>query len=303
MPAVQKPYVPFENDRVSWLEPQSEAAAPAVSRKGGTKPSLLLFLSHEDGEKCMARNFERSVFRDAAVVNLAKDAFLCVRIDRTSSLCEPFALNGPELIIQDGEGDEIARFIECTDSAFVFEIMKEAIARCRETAKKGAEHAPRLARVEKLMSDGQTRDASAIVAKAKKEPRLSKFLREKVANLEQGLCDLAAPRLAEASAKDAAGDTPTAWKLYREVRDDFEGTTPSQQAKDALVALGKVPEKRAKLREAQAQDDLDAARALVEKGSRGQATLELRRIAGVYADTPVAEEAKKLLAELAASGK
>ena len=101
----QNPYQPFENDRLDWLSADKEAAAPAISRMGGTKPSLILFIGNGDKDHCCARAFERAVFKDQTVVGIAKEHFITVRLDRDGDVAKKFEIKRPSLVILDTEGD------------------------------------------------------------------------------------------------------------------------------------------------------------------------------------------------------
>jgi hypothetical protein len=294
----QDVYKPFENNKLPWLAGNNETAASALSRQGGQKPSLILFLSSSDSNKCMARNYERVVFRDQSVVDFAKANFVCVRLERLGPQAKPFNVNGPELIVQDSEGTEVARFIECTTPSLVMDLLKECVTRQKEVAEKSKEWAPKLAKADEAFTKGNIRDAASIVAKAHKETKLSRFLRDKAENLEKALEDKALAILADARTKDQAGDTAAAYSLYRTVKNDYAGLPSSTAAKTAMTSMEKDPAKKEKLREARAEDALDAARELAAQGKKPEAMSQLRTITLDFGGTKAAADAKQLLDEM-----
>lgn len=296
--AAQKPYAPFENDALAWLKPGSETAAAALARVDGSKPSVLLFVGAADAANCCAQNFERTIFRDESVVGLVKDGFVAVRVDRTTEDAKGFSVSQPTIVVQDAEGDEVARFISCTQSAWVLGVLNEALAVDREIKARSAVVAPRIARAEKLLADKKPRETSPIVCKALKETRLSRSLRDRTAALVKALGDEAQARMDAARARDEAGDPGQAWSIYRAVRDDYWGLAPSNAAKAAMSALERDPVKKEKLREARAQAALDAARELAETGKKGEAVTELRRIASDFDGTEAAASAKAFQREI-----
>lgn len=246
----------------------------------------------------MAKNFERAIFRDQSIVSLAKDNFLAIRIDRTGEVAKSFGVKGAELVIQDSEGDEVARFVECTETKLVLGIMQEALQRQREIQATSKEWAPKLAKADELLSAGKDREGSEVLAKALREKSLNRFLREKLARLVSSVEERARVRLDAAKQQDESGDAGAAWKSYRGVRDDFWGLGPSSAAKAAMAALEKDPEKKQKLREAKADDALALAKQLADEGKKPQAITALRRIALDFPGTKAADEAKTLAREL-----
>jgi hypothetical protein len=82
----------MENDRLPWRADFGGATAgssdPGISVIGTElkmpRAGLLLLVGAGDGMDCCAANFERAVFRDRDVVELAKSRFVSYRADRTS---------------------------------------------------------------------------------------------------------------------------------------------------------------------------------------------------------------------------
>jgi len=293
----QNPYKPFENDKLDWLAPDKESAAPALSRKGGSKPAIILFIGYGDAEKCCARTFERIIFKDQSVVDLAKSSFITVRTDRESEIAKSFKVKGPEIVFQDGEGDEVARFIECTNAPLVLEVMKECLAHKRDTDRISGEWTRAVAKAEKFLTDGNAREACAIIARSRKEPRIGRALRDKLEAVEKTLGDKAGVLATDAKSKEST-DPGAAWLIYRTVRDDYMGLPASTAAKAAMTALEKDPANKEKLHEARAESALDAARALANDGKKSEAIIALRGVMNDFAGTKAADDAKTLANDL-----
>lgn len=245
----QNPYQPFENDRLNWLTADKEAAAPAISRLGGTKPSLILFIGSGDKDHCCARAFERAVFKDQTVVTFAKDNFITVRLDRESDIAKQFEIKRPSLVILDSEGEEVARFIDCTEPRWVVPIFEECTKRSKEIKARTTEWTPRIARAELFADEGKTKDAAAIVAKALRIERLSRSTKEKLGRVAKSLDDKAQARLDAAKANEPS-DVIAAWVEYRSIRDDYWALPASARAKTAIAAIEKDPANKDKLKAA-----------------------------------------------------
>ncbi len=248
MPA-QPPYTPFENDRLSWLKADEEAAAPALSKLGGSKPSLLLFIGHGDKDHCCAKAFERAVFKDQSVVAAAKEHFIAVRLDRESSVGRKFEIKKPTLVILDGEGAEVARFDDCTEPRWVLPVFEECLKRTRVVRARTAEWAPRIGRAEALVEEGKLRDASALVAKALRVERLGRAVKDKLDRLAATLDEKAQARLDAAKDRESA-EPIAAWVDYRSIRDEFWGLPGALRAKERIAALEKDPANKDRLKAA-----------------------------------------------------
>ncbi len=255
----QDPYKPFENNKVDWLAPESETAAPAMSRQGGSsKPALLLFIGRGDAEHCCARTFERAVFRDQDVVAYVRENFLSIRLDRSGEVAQKLGIKNPSLVILDCEGEEVCRFVDCSEASLVLDLLKEAVSRSADLRARTAAWQPQLLRAEALTNEGKTREAATIMVKVLRLEHVTKLLKEKIAQVAKSLDDKAQERMAAAKAKEAE-DAIAAWRLYREVRDDFWGLPAWTQAKAAIAAIEKNPANK---------DALKAAREVEAKGKK-----------------------------------
>jgi hypothetical protein len=255
----QDPYKPFENNKIDWLNPDSETAAPAMSRQGGgSKPALFLFIGYGDAEHCCARTFERAVFRDQDVVAFVRENFLSIRLDRSGEVAKKLGINNPSLVMLDCEGEEVCRFVDCSEASLVLTLLKETVTRSNELRARTATWQPQVLRAESLTNEGKTREAATIMVKALRLDHVTKILKEKIAQVAKSLDDKAEERMAAAKAKEAE-DAIAAWRLYREVRDDFWGLPAWTRAKAAIVAIEKNPANK---------DALKAAREAEAKGKK-----------------------------------
>ncbi len=180
------------------------------------------------------------MFKDQSVVNTAKEHFITVRLDRASDVAKTFDIKRPSLVILDTEGDEVARFIDCTEPRWVLPIFELCLKRAKEIKVKTAEWGPRIGKAELMNDEGKVKDAAAIVAKALKVDRLSRSAKEKLGRLAKSLDEKAQARLDAAKAQESS-DVGAAWVEYRAIRDDFWGLPSSAKAKAAITAIEKDP--------------------------------------------------------------
>jgi hypothetical protein len=95
---------------------------------GQKTPGLFLLLSGQDTNNCCAANYERFVFRDRRVLELAR-SFVTMRLDRTGAPEELLQRLGsrrekPAIVLTDGDGLVRARFDACTSAKDVIEAMQ-----------------------------------------------------------------------------------------------------------------------------------------------------------------------------------
>ncbi len=267
---------------MAWRTPDKapELAAPALARPPvANKPSILIFIGGGDSNNCCAKNFERSIFRAPDIVQLCADKFLCVKADRASDVAKPFNLKTVAIIVQDAEGNEVARFTQCTDGNKVLAAMKEALNdKARTTT---GQYTKELEKAEKLLHD-----CSAVTGAALKA-RIVRALRTKFLGIDQSLADAAAPRLDEAKAKDGSGEVGTAWILFRGIRSDFQGVSASDTAASFMAEIEKDPENKPFV----SQAALDSAKQLAHDGKRKEAQEALAAVARDFAGTAAASEA------------
>ncbi len=127
----QAPYVPGENDRLSWLKEID--LAKFLKREMGARTPMLLFVYGSGMTKdCCAANFERALFRNEEIVELSRK-FHCLKYNASGtpegSLLEPYKLNPrkPAILLLDAEAGLLHLQQACANPPDYVKFMRQAL--------------------------------------------------------------------------------------------------------------------------------------------------------------------------------
>ena len=301
--AGQDPYRPFENDRLPWRVGSSEEGRPFLlpPRDGELEfrqPAILVFVAARDATGCCAANYERFVFRDKKVVELTKQAFVAVRVDRAALGKEELEAWGlkaaqPALLVTDCEGQVAARWDACTSASTVYPALLQVLRRSRTKLKVGEAQKKALEEVAELVATGAYREA---------RHRLQRLLRDKDGPLAgrrrvelelQALTARGQALFAEAQGLEEPLERYARLIVLRE--EFWHDTALVGDLKAAVKALEEGEQTKGPVREWQAGQALAAAKAQLEKGKTSQGREALRQLQRDFPGTAAAAEATELL--------
>lgn len=238
------------------------------------------------------------MFRDKKVVDLTKEAFAAVRIDRSGLSQEQLEAwklqrGRPALLVTDGEGLVAARWDACTSAAVVHPALLEVLKRSRAKARIGEEQRQAFAEVAELVARGAYREA---------RHRLQRVLRPKDGPLggkrraERELEDLTARGRALFAEARALPSVTERYARLVGLREEFlldEALIGELRA--AIKALEEGPDTAGPVREWRAAQALEAARALLEQGKTSRGREALRQVQRDFTGTAAADQAGELL--------
>lgn len=237
----QPPYAPGENDRLPWLD--VTALERVLKREeGNQRPMLLLVLTGSHAEDCCAANFERAVFRDQKVVELARN-FDCYRLMTSagSDVYKRYDLSDPKkpaLIALDAEGGLIHRQQLCVNPPAYLRVLRSAF---KLNAKRVELHEKMLAEQRDIRASiDEQHFGTALRAIDKLLGRREFLLGSVAAQIERDRADverLGQERLARASQLREERSLLAAYELYRSIQAEFKlldelSTTAGQCARE-----------------------------------------------------------------------
>jgi hypothetical protein len=300
----QPPYTPFENDKVEWLPPDSETAAPALAPRAEEelaqrRPTLVLFLAGRDGSSCCAANYERFVFRDRRVLELAQQ-FVTVRTDRSSLQPDELKRWGltperPAIVVSDGDGIVRARFDACTNSKDVADALEVVLKASAQKVRVGEQLAAAFAELDELLAKRAWRAAGTALRKLIRTTRNGP-----VAGVPRAERMLAALGRTGDELFAAALAQPAPEERYRqlmELRHEFWDFDVVERIRLEITGLVEGEATRGPVREYQARCLLEEGEAKLAKGERGVGRALLLKVGREFPGTQAAARAQELLAQ------
>lgn len=301
----QDPYTPFENDRVTWSGGSSETGRtfvvpPPEADVEVRRPAILLFVSGQDGASCCAANYERFVFKDKKVVELAKEQFATVRADRgglSEDELKAWKLTRakPALILTDSEGLIAARWDACTSASVVHAAMVQVLKRSRVKARHAEEQKKAFPEIEALLEQASFREA---------RKRLERIAREKDGPAGgRRRAELALAALTEkakklvAQAEEIEETVPRYARLLVLQEEFWHDEAVIGAIKVRVKALQDGPDTAGPVREYRAMKAFEAAKAIVDKGKTGAGREALRQVQRDFPETEAARLAAEALAQ------
>lgn len=299
--AGQDPYRPFENDKVTWIAPESEGAQGVAGARPSDDlaqktPGLFLFLSGQDTTSCCAANYERFVFRDRRVLDLSR-SFVTMRIDRTGAPEELLQRLGvrrekPAIVLTDGDGLVRARFDACTSAKDVVEAMQVTL-RAAALKARVAERARELFKeaAVALERDG-FRDAGVVLRKIL---RLEDTPFAALPRAERELAAIAARGETELASARALEDLTVRYDRLLHLRHEFWDFAVVDPIKADVVELEEGETTKQLIFEHRAATLLAQAEALLEAKDTAKGRGLLRKVRRDFEGTQAAARAATLL--------
>lgn len=261
-------------------------------------PGLLLFLAGGDSQSCCAKNYERFIFRDKKVLDLAK-RFTTVRVDRSGLSQEDLnrwelKREKPAILLLDGDGLVRARFDACTSASDVAEAMVAVLKAAAAKAKVAQDMTEAFAEVDELMKAKAWREAGVALRK------LARLKGGPVAGVPRAERLLAAIARTGEEELTAALALPTCEARYTrllELRHIFWDFPAVERIRLELTALVEGEATKDAIREHQARTLLEEGLATIAKGQRQLGRSILLKVGRDFPGTKAAARAQELLAE------
>ncbi len=251
---MQTPYVPGENNRLDWKDglPLEEAgdASPAPGSAAGTgtstgtaapPPVLVLAYGSDMAKDCCAANFERTVFRTKAVVDVAR-SFECVKVaygTAAAGALGAFELKPekPAILLLDGERTLIHKQQSCIDPQKYFPIIREALSVHEKRMKGRDAFAAKLADARaKLEAEDCAKALKAVDGVLRKRAELTGRLLAEAARIKAALIAKGGAWMSEAMALRVEGKLEEALRLLERVGRDF-ATVPELYKEATKAAI------------------------------------------------------------------
>lgn len=301
--AGQPPYKPFENDRLKWVNPNSETGKPILVVQGPEdfslrRPAVLVFLASTDGGSCCAANYERIVFRDRKVVKLAK-RFVTMRLNRASTdkkVLKRFKIKKkrPALIVTDNEGVIRARFDLCTNSRDVLKAMVKTLKASKRKAKVARKVLRQFDDVKKALAQPSYRKAGQLLRKIR---RVKGGPRAGEVRADRMLRELAAEGARQFANVLKLSDVTQQFDTLLILRHEFWDFPVVKKIRPRIRSLEEDEKTRDVIHDHKGNTVVEEALVLIKKGNRGAGRTLLYKVVREYKGTKAAKRAKTLLAK------
>lgn len=248
----QRPYTPFENDRLKWkgsVQGDYVSGRESKFRVPKDKLGVVLLIGSADSKDCCAVNYERTLFRNEKVVKFAKEHAVSYRLDRGgylgSQFYKKFSLSKkkPALLVLDHHGDLLYKLQLCENPKTVAKEFKSAQLLTRKREAAAGKNAKKVRAIKKLVKAKKYPQALTSMSRLKPKA-LTLPLRKRLKAQQRAVFSLAKKKLRVARKLVKKKQYDRAISLYQGVAKQF-GRLKSVKKK-ARAGLERARKRKAK---------------------------------------------------------